>query len=1402
MEVLIIPIHLDALFLKTSQPIIGARASFDRLPYFDRINKIDVNTDIANISENFLAKPFQSHSLVLEAGMHLHWALPDLLTVGKLEKNGQSEKLAYPMVPDRWLVTRKIGRQQKQWLVESNYQQKEGYNNTENGISFPLSDNERGASGQPYRFMGRQIDLAKNEPLEPSSEYFNNLTALGYGDPSFGAFYPECHSVFGCHDPLNESLTGKLEYEVIGWYSHQEQDYLANTIIELNNTDEISSLSGSEKVTAIKETILKNLNISAEISGDCPENLLCYGRLIFEKGILCGVNNLPPAIDDIALGNTGTEALSAMLSRGNLKKEKQLEAIRLMSKIGTQKLDLHAKFEEAFHDNGFTPVNGGAIWTITASKRSAKKEHNAPTPFDTSLSTLFAHHLNVLNNIQQEYDRAIDEYRDLKQQLFSDWYKYMVAGNHPYIHKGEIADIDEIMFFMENHIMVELKQKSKQLEKLSPHDKHKGEIWNAHKEVQKDEENFNNGKVPERKQLRNYNDILLHYTFDKTKALATDLNQKCATNYAPCEPLQTDAITCTGPDSSIAISLNKLPEILPDNNLALSNLQANIIKAKAISLWVNINGIYSSENFNLLRIENEKNSEIGPSGIGSFWKAIYIDGLKMDPYRLHMWLEIPKDRWIHLYCEASDSFADSIILMENCPRDILCGSLASIRIFRHTLTEDERACDRNSFKQVEFKLESVAAPRYWQANEPVIMMSGPACKPSSRHGFDGEDKEDKKLSCYVHEIESIPNLHSISTLVKNSSLIREYNRDFKEHLHWTDQPWNPIMLEWEVEIFPLKKNDEKDIISHFALKNHHPDLMLASKASVFEEAGKIFSGNTLLSPHAKIKVLDAIQAYLDNPNHQDKAISDTLNAQKTKIEKGHYLSQAFSGFNAALLMHQQTMQLPIEDPLAFDDYNRFTQIVNELVDGENKWAPKPDNPFLPIRTGMIRVLNLRLIDSFGRHVDAPVDKNLTHSHAFPSLDNLAVMPPRITQPSRLNLRWISANRDELEMNSHPESSPICGWLLPNNLDNSMMVYDHSGYLLGVIDQKGIWEAGPGNRNKIAIKHIPNKHLRQVVLSLEKGSTDFLKMVNKVLEKIDPESFAQHLDLALLMGRPIAIVRAALNLELKGRTAVNQSWELFSRDIGDETYDTEGFEKTRFPIRLGEPGQFNDGVIGFWKDEETVGPFHSAISGEDSDTIHYYKDGKPNITVSIADAPQTFTLLIDPRAKVHVVSGIQPTKIINLPPDQYLDALRRIDIFFLASPVLSPKERVALPLPFESGFEWSWVSRHKSSWSEISKFGRINKHKLLETFHNGQIIWDDLVLQKWIDTLDGFTANIVPKNGRVNKTLSPSVAPMTDRIENLLNQCMIIQPDYAASFRDKSVIREGWLKLSHKTKNML
>src|SRR5438105_5713040 len=56
-------------------------------------------------------------------------------------------------------------------------------------------------------------------------EYYPKLTAVGYGEPTFAAFYPNCHSVFGFHDADSKSAPpAGVRYDVVGWYSASALD--------------------------------------------------------------------------------------------------------------------------------------------------------------------------------------------------------------------------------------------------------------------------------------------------------------------------------------------------------------------------------------------------------------------------------------------------------------------------------------------------------------------------------------------------------------------------------------------------------------------------------------------------------------------------------------------------------------------------------------------------------------------------------------------------------------------------------------------------------------------------------------------------------------------------------------------------------------------------------------------------------------------------------------------------------------------------------------------------------------------------------------------------------------------------------------------------------------------------
>lgn len=97
-RLLVVPVRLDALFLPRARYVTEPTADFTRLPYFDAKLGMDINPDTPYLSEAILSKPFQDQRLLLKAGIHLHWSLPDALTHAH-HRNGTTD---FPAVPNSY----------------------------------------------------------------------------------------------------------------------------------------------------------------------------------------------------------------------------------------------------------------------------------------------------------------------------------------------------------------------------------------------------------------------------------------------------------------------------------------------------------------------------------------------------------------------------------------------------------------------------------------------------------------------------------------------------------------------------------------------------------------------------------------------------------------------------------------------------------------------------------------------------------------------------------------------------------------------------------------------------------------------------------------------------------------------------------------------------------------------------------------------------------------------------------------------------------------------------------------------------------------------------------------------------------------------------------------------------
>jgi hypothetical protein len=176
---------------------------------------------------NLTDDPFKKVA-ALEKGIHVHWALPDRLTHGKLVPDHGKNVSVLPGVPDLWLVIRfnpclaqapgsplPPKRMWRAWVVDS--------------VAQTVTDL---ASWTPPKARDTTV-------VHTLAGLLPNASAIGrpgYGilaadqkfDIAMAAYYPESRKRFGFYDDVKDlaGQKGTVTYAVVGWFSENGWDPL------------------------------------------------------------------------------------------------------------------------------------------------------------------------------------------------------------------------------------------------------------------------------------------------------------------------------------------------------------------------------------------------------------------------------------------------------------------------------------------------------------------------------------------------------------------------------------------------------------------------------------------------------------------------------------------------------------------------------------------------------------------------------------------------------------------------------------------------------------------------------------------------------------------------------------------------------------------------------------------------------------------------------------------------------------------------------------------------------------------------------------------------------------------------------------------------------------------------
>jgi hypothetical protein len=260
-------------------------------------------------------------------------------------------------------------------------------------------------------------------------------------------------------------------------------------------------------------------------------------------------------------------------------------------------------------------------------------------------------------------------------------------------------------------------------------------------------------------------------------------------------------------------------------------------------------------------------------------------------------------------------------------------------------------------KNIEYNAIAKLSQRYYAPKEPVILIANGQPKPSASFETDYAFVTNGNLeSIHKNVSKQFPkdrSWYAPSTIVQP----KQYNAQW-------------LLLEWHVEYLPVDDPsidaqgfDSRFVFDNFDIRPDTPDFVPLKKQTLkLDENTRNYFGTTFITSGGADGLKDKFEKFLEHASSdQQKAFQPLLDL----LNNQDIWTQTLGGFNESLLMKKQTMQLDIDDPIAFYDYKSLIENISIWVGDHRKSAPAPRNYFNPIRGGVMMIHQLRLVDTFG-----------------------------------------------------------------------------------------------------------------------------------------------------------------------------------------------------------------------------------------------------------------------------------------------------------------------------------------------------------------------------------------------------------------------------------------------------
>jgi hypothetical protein len=533
------------------------------------------------------------------------------------------------------------------------------------------------------------------------------------------------------------------------------------------------------------------------------------------------------------------------------------------------------------------------------------------------------------------------------------------------------------------------------------------------------------------------------------------------------------------------------------------------------------------------------------------------------------------------------------------------------------------------------------------------------------------------------------------------------------------QPWIPMWLEWEMEFRTTARLDAWSLAQ-----------LDFDSAPAPVPPPLVFRGRSPLHAGTARSLAASIDEWLKTEEARD--VSNQGEADPATAASLHHIAENIGLLDIVTAtldgLNQQLLGLPV-GPFG----------ITVARQGAGLRPPVPVAAPQLLAGGALRLRRARIVDAFGRTLDLPpAGLHVAARDEIAGNPPAVNMRPRLLRPARWLFRLVDpaiadgpggatpaeANIDQIDPTKM--INPVAGFLLPDHIDEALEVFDTAGQPLGQLETEPIgggatWEIAPGRPGPSDAG--PGFALadRQRILGMmaagmvaadararggkpaaaddESALSAFLRAIDTTLWTVDTFAQLGNEHIAGLVGRPVAVVRATLRLDLDddldeldlSNPAKRAQREAAYRALADRA----------FPVRLGELTRSDDGLLGFFVNDDYArfhvvdkvvrdaaldsGPGRGQLDQLGSTSqlpatrpiTHPYIVAEDQLTVHLGETV-TLTLLLYPAARVHLTSGILPRKYLQLAREWVEPGLAVMAPSARIGPVLIDADQVRLP----------------------------------------------------------------------------------------------------------------------------